>query len=1216
MTTTKQLSTNIQARLQKVGSVTDDARWQRLVGFSIFISQRLIFGILVLVSIIFLSYLILDIGRGVSFPSSIAIAVEKSVAYLNGLIHGDLGLTAAGSVTLRPMPISEVVPIAFARSLVLILASLLIAAPIGIVLGIWASRGRHTSRSMVVLLVSIVGVSIPSFFAALLLQLAVIRLTQVMGRTVLPVGGFGWDEHLILPALVLAARPLAQITRVSFISLSNVLEQDYVRTAYSKGLVARMVMNNHVIRNAAVPVLTTLGVSLRFSLSSLPVVELFFGWAGLGFTLLKSISRQDDELTVTLFLCLGVLFILANILLEVSYRVIDPRLREAPEHVKREQGGNIISKLSAVLARIHSIITLAPIKNWLRRRKAPAAPNPFRAVLDERGESTDVFNDGREGERRAWLQGTLGNIYLILGVLLIGILIAVIAFNPRLAPHSPYTTRGLTIEDGEFIVPPFEPDEIYPWGTDVLGRDMMSLVLAGAQQTLLLATVVMLARMVIGFVLGALAGWMNGGWLDRLLLGASEVIAAFPTLLLAMMLILALGIRQGLQPFVVALCFVGWSEVMLFVRGEVMKIRPMLYIESAVALGLRMPRMILWHILPNLIPALVSLAALEMGAVLMLLGELGFIGIFIGGGAFAELDVVGAPFHYSDVPEWGALLSNVRTYARSYAWMAIYPSLAFFVAIMGFNLLGEGIRRMIDIVGVPIMRMFNRYTLAFGLVATLGFMWVRGNTGSLAFYEMQASEFIGENALVSVAALSHPSLGGRALGSDGMDVAAEYIASQFESMGLQAAGENLTYFQPRKRDYESLDTVPRLAIGDGEPPLVYRQDYVERPSDYRNLGLTLAKVKFVALGDLVSSGTSYRQYQALQDRDYSDEIILVLSDRDADFLSVTPRAGMLVVAEDPYDLQRRYTLSSVDPRWRVYGTGRQRGQDAPMFWISEATADRLLKGSGNSISELRRIAEKLGQDEVFEIPTDVTVGMELKGTVHEQVTVNHVVGHLPGSAGRIAGVSSEAQLDDQVILVMAQYDSPPMNPDENFFPGANDNASGVAVMLETIRTIQESGYQPYKTFIFVAYSGEGLEGGSWYFPEPEKFLQTKFGFSKNLKVESVIELRGLGYQEGEELVLLTGGSLRLANLFESAARRMGVPVRRAGEAMDISIVFEDRSIRAGGDEAPGIGLVWDGWESVTHSSNDTVGSVSSDNLESAGRALSLALMILGREINY
>ena len=144
--------------------------------------------------------------------------------------------------------------------------------------------------------------------------------------------------------------------------------------------------------------------------------------------------------------------------------------------------------------------------------------------------------------------------------------------------------------------------------------------------------------------------------------------------------------------FVVALCFVGWGEVMQFVRGQVMAIRPKAYIESAVAVGLRTPRILLSHVLPNLLPALIALAALEMSAVLMLLGELGFVGIFIGGGAFAELDVAGAPYHYSDVPEWGALLSNVRLYSRSYPWTAFYPALAFFVAILGFNLFGEGLR--------------------------------------------------------------------------------------------------------------------------------------------------------------------------------------------------------------------------------------------------------------------------------------------------------------------------------------------------------------------------------------------------------------------------------------------------------------------------------------------------------------------------------------------
>ena len=177
---------------------------------------------------------------------------------------------------------------------------------------------------------------------------------------------------------------------------------------------------------------------------------------------------------------------------------------------------------------------------------------------------------------------------------------------------------------------------------------------------------------------------------------------------------------------------------MQFVRSEVMNIQTKLYIESAVASGLNSLRIIFRHVLPNLASALISITALEMGAVLMLLGELGFIGIFIGGGAFAELDIFGPAYHYWDVPEWGALLSNVRPYARAYPWTALYPSLTFFIVILGFNFLGEEIRRLVDIVGVRIVRIFNRYSVSALVIIVAGFIWMRGQTGSLSYYQKQA----------------------------------------------------------------------------------------------------------------------------------------------------------------------------------------------------------------------------------------------------------------------------------------------------------------------------------------------------------------------------------------------------------------------------------------------------------------------------------------------
>ena len=178
--------------------------------------------------------------------------------------------------------------------------------------------------------------------------------------------------------LVLAARPLAQITRVTYVTVEGILAQDYVRTAHSKGLRSSQITLVHILRNAAVPILTTIGLSLRFALSSLPIVEYFFGWQGLGFTLLQSISNQDDHLTIVLALCLGILFILINLLLDSAYLIIDPRLRNKETASSSGQGVELEGKKETAHPEVfRSILAEKPWKTWLRR-KPESHPSPFK----------------------------------------------------------------------------------------------------------------------------------------------------------------------------------------------------------------------------------------------------------------------------------------------------------------------------------------------------------------------------------------------------------------------------------------------------------------------------------------------------------------------------------------------------------------------------------------------------------------------------------------------------------------------------------------------------------------------------------------------------------------------------------------------------------------------------------------------------------------------
>jgi len=250
-------------------------------------------------------------------------ALEESLNFIKGAIHCDFGEVQERT---RTIPVSHVLLDTYPKSMGLIAISLVGACIAGVITGTLAALSRRASLGLIT--VSVLGISIPSFFAAFLLQRGVIWITQNFHVRLVPVGGFGWDTHLVLPALVLAARPLAQITRISYITLDEILRQDYIRTARAKGLPPWDVLWGHALRNAAIPILTSIGVSLRLSLGSLPVVEYFFGWPGLGKKLIEGIQGGHTGLVITLALALGITFMLVNLSLDVLYRVVDPRLRE------------------------------------------------------------------------------------------------------------------------------------------------------------------------------------------------------------------------------------------------------------------------------------------------------------------------------------------------------------------------------------------------------------------------------------------------------------------------------------------------------------------------------------------------------------------------------------------------------------------------------------------------------------------------------------------------------------------------------------------------------------------------------------------------------------------------------------------------------------------------------------------------------------------------
>jgi peptide/nickel transport system permease protein len=1179
-----------------------------------FVVKPMLYTAAVAVVIVFLTFFSLRMaragqaGQSLDLARGLSEAFQESLRYLGDLLHGNLGSyqTQVGFYywTEVERPLSEVVGSTLGRSLALLLLSMVLGAVIGVPLGLAAALLRHRRFSLLFLAAAIVGVSTPSFFLALLLQILEITFYKRTGVALFPVGGFGWDSHIVLPALVLAARPIAQVARVSFVALTQVLDADYIRTAHAKGLTLSEVLSKHALRNAAVPILTAVGTSLRFSLSSLPVVEAIFQWGGMGNLLLQSIRDQNVSLAATLILILGIFFVLIHVALDLLYRWIDPRMREEQSglHVQRSwldmlSGG--WSSVREIPDRLESIIP--GMGKEKKEKREPGAPRPesSQPITPEQRQRDAKIKQER---RRAWIQSTAGSLPFTLGAVILVALVIMVVFGQQLAPYSPYSpTTTLTTASGELAFAPFSPSAQFLLGTDSQGRDILSLLLYGARRTLSLAFFAVVARVLLGTVLGALSGWFSDSLLDRALTALTQVIAAFPSLLLAMVLIYAFGIRQGMWVFALALSLIGWGEVAQFVRGEVMHIREQDYIEGALATGLGDVQLLARHVLPNLVPSLVVLACLEMGGVLMLLGELGFIGVFIGGGA-RMATVTDTVATFFDVPEWGVMLSATWRTFRSYPWMTFYPALAFTAAILGFNLFGEGLRRLTERLTLTMHRIINRYTIgaALGLGALL--LLAAEGTRSWPQFTTGASRFSAERAMADVTYLSSEELAGRGIGTPGFDAAGDYIAEQFAALGLQPAGAlvegKLTYFTQTNLQVRSLESQPSLEFLDqgGQVllPLTYRRDYAEMPDATSTLRGYKGEVICVGLSP--DSGAVWPESMEVSASEIKNSVLLFPSGGLAYAASnLQLRGAILVVADNDDYITRRQLPASSQLTGPWYSSS-----SPPIFFISPEVADAILGHAGYSLDEVRQRQERLQPGDGFALRTGVDAAVDIAISALKTTSSRNVQAFIPGS---------DDALDNELVMVLAHYDGQGRDLDGTLYPGANGNASGVAVMLEVARVLKEADYQPRRTIMYVAWTG----GELYQPPDFWGILRERPGFLESYKIAAAIDLRMVGEGSGDTLLLDRGSSNRLTEALQQAARRSKVSASTLGKgpygAYGSLYQAPERKI-------PYLFVTWDGSGDNVHRPEDTIESIQPDKLGAAGRVVALAVMYLGHEKEY
>ena len=287
----------------------------------------------------------------------------------------------------------------------------------------------------------------------------------------------------------------------------------------------------------------------------------------------------------------------------------------------------------------------------------------------------------------------IGNTPLVVGTLLCGALFLAALAPQMLAPFEPDERFDFfRLIDDEVKAPPFSPDSRYLLGSDQRTRDVLSRIIHGTRRTLTICVAVTILRLLIGGVLGVIAGWRQGAT-GRLVLSMSEVSSSIPSLLFAYIFIVSIGPQLGSAVFVLGLGLTGWAEMTSLVNAAVRRVRSQPYMEGALALGSNTRHLVRRHIWPNIAPQVIPATALELSAALLILAELGFLGLIVG---VPPLDILFQSVRISGDPEWAGMLAGTRTAIFHWPWLSLGPALAFVVAILGFNLLGIGLRGWLD----------------------------------------------------------------------------------------------------------------------------------------------------------------------------------------------------------------------------------------------------------------------------------------------------------------------------------------------------------------------------------------------------------------------------------------------------------------------------------------------------------------------------------------
>ncbi len=277
----------------------------------------------------------------------------------------------------------------------------------------------------------------------------------------------------------------------------------------------------------------------------------------------------------------------------------------------------------------------------------------------------------RVGRLQVWKRrvGQAKPPWIPLFVLTVMLICAV--FAPFLAPHDP--------TDKDIINSRIAPGETsaYPLDTDILGRDILSRLIYGARTTVVISLVALGTGVVVGTVLGLVSGYLEG-WTGAIIMRSADAVMGFPTILVALVIVVLLG--QGTENIIIAVAVTVWARFARMIRGEVLSIKEREYVTLARIAGVNSPTIMARHVFPNVVNTLMVLTSIQVGQVILLEASLSFLGLGLAPGA----------------PAWGIMVSEGRDVIVDMWWLSLFPGVAVTIVVMAFNFFGDWLRDYLD----------------------------------------------------------------------------------------------------------------------------------------------------------------------------------------------------------------------------------------------------------------------------------------------------------------------------------------------------------------------------------------------------------------------------------------------------------------------------------------------------------------------------------------